>query len=123
MPVEAHFVLTEWTAREPGADLFEGERREVMRFEAPDPQHGVQDIGFDPAVKPEMPGYGMLYVLVGEGTSVWRGNARAVGRPEPLRRQGRGRWLSRSVGLRISQPSQAVVRPRARGLDVCLRRR
>jgi glucose/arabinose dehydrogenase len=84
MPVEAHFVLTEWTAREPGADLFEGERREVMRFEAPDPQHGVQDIGFDPAVKPEMPGYGMLYVLVGEGTSVWRGNARAVGRPDSL---------------------------------------
>ncbi len=84
MPIASNFVLTEWTAKDPMADAFEGSRREIARFEGPDPQHGVQDIGFDPNLRPTDPGYGALYLLVGDGTSVWRGNARGVGRPDSL---------------------------------------
>jgi glucose/arabinose dehydrogenase len=84
MPIASNFVLTEWTAKDPTADAFEGPRREIARFEGPDAQHGVQDIGFDPNLRPTDPGYGALYLLVGDGTSVWRGNARGVGRPDSL---------------------------------------
>jgi glucose/arabinose dehydrogenase len=84
MPVGAHFVLTEWTASDPAAGRFAGKRREVLRLEGPDPQHGLQDIGFEPGLEPGAANYGMLFLLVGEGTSVWRGNARSVGRPDSL---------------------------------------
>ena len=84
MPIASNFVLTEWTAKDPAADAFEGSRREIARFEGPDAQHGLQDIGFDPNLRPTDPGYGALYLLVGDGTSVWRGNARGVGRPDSL---------------------------------------
>ena len=108
MPVVSHFVLTEWTAKDPAADAFDGTRREIARFEGPDPQHGLQDIGFDPNLRPGDAGYGALYLLVGDGTSVWRGNARGVGRPDslfgavlridPAGRDGRGRTYGIPAG-------------------------
>jgi hypothetical protein len=73
LPDTCHFVLTEWRAENPDADSFHGRRREVLRIAAPACEHGMQDIDFDHAIRPGDPGYGLLYLLQGDGTSVWLG--------------------------------------------------
>lgn len=80
----AHFVLTAWTAEAPSANRFSGSSREVLRLEAPEFQHGLQDIGFDPNLRSGEPGFGMLYVLVGDGTSVWQGFPGNIDRPDSI---------------------------------------
>ncbi len=62
-------VLTEWKAEEPGNAVFEGSRREVMRFGFRGPAHGIQEIAFNPNLLPDDPDYGNMYVCVGEGSS------------------------------------------------------
>ena len=80
----AHFVLTAWTTPIPSANRFSGTSREVLRLEGPEFQHGLQDIGFDPNLKPGDPGFGMLYILVGDGTSVWQGFPENIDRPDSV---------------------------------------
>ncbi|MEX2049441.1 MAG: PQQ-dependent sugar dehydrogenase [Gemmatimonadota bacterium] len=62
-----HAVLTEWTASNPAAAVFEGTSREVMRIRTSGTVRAIQEIAFNPTVGPEDRDYGMLYVPVGEG--------------------------------------------------------
>jgi hypothetical protein len=70
-----HSVLTEWTAADPGADVFAGSSRELMRLGAPGQFHPMGDIGFDPTLGPTDSGYGLLYIAVGDGMSYTLGYA------------------------------------------------
>ncbi len=79
-----HFVLMAWTASDPAANQFSGTSREVLRLEAPEFQHGIQDVGFDPNRRVGQPGYGMLFLLVGDGTSVWQGFPANIDRPDSV---------------------------------------
>ncbi len=65
-------VLTEWKAAEPGNAVFEGSRREVMRFAFRGTAHGIQEIAFNPNLVPDDPDYGNLYICVGEGSTTRR---------------------------------------------------
>lgn len=80
----AHFVLMAWTATDPSANQFSGTSREVLRLETPEFQHGLQDIGFDPNLRSGEAGYGMLFLLVGDGTSVWQGFPANIDRPDSV---------------------------------------
>jgi len=63
-------VITEWTAEDPSADTFAGERREVMRLAFPGYIHGIQQIAFNPYAKAGDADYGLLYISVGDGGAV-----------------------------------------------------
>lgn len=65
-----HGVITEWTADDPGAGTFAGDRREVMRLAFPSFIHGIQQISFNPHVKSGDDDFGLLYVAVGDGGAV-----------------------------------------------------
>ncbi|PWV52348.1 sorbosone dehydrogenase family protein [Nocardiopsis sp. L17-MgMaSL7] len=65
-----HGVVTEWTADDPGADVFSGDRREVLRIGYSRFLHGMQQIGFDPTTAPGDPDHGLLYVASGDGDEV-----------------------------------------------------
>lgn len=62
-----HSVITEWTATDPSAEIFEGTSRELMRFPFSGRVHTVQQIAFNPTVEPGDPDYGNLYILAGDG--------------------------------------------------------
>ncbi|MGP4094525.1 PQQ-dependent sugar dehydrogenase [Nonomuraea sp. KM90] len=62
-----HGVITEWTAADPGAGVFSGARREVLRLGFSGQIHGIQQIDFNPAARPGDPDYGLLYVAAGDG--------------------------------------------------------
>jgi hypothetical protein len=62
-----HAVLTEWTASNPAAPVFEGTSREVMRIRTSGTVRAIQEIAFNPTVGPGDADYGMLYAPVGEG--------------------------------------------------------
>jgi glucose/arabinose dehydrogenase len=62
-----HAVLTEWTATDPSAPVFEGTSREVLRIRTAGTVRAIQEIAFNPIVAPDHADYGMLYVPVGEG--------------------------------------------------------
>ena len=62
-----HAVLTEWTAADPGAPVFAGTGREVLRIRTAGTVRAIQEIAFNPTVGRGHPDYGMLYVPVGEG--------------------------------------------------------
>jgi glucose/arabinose dehydrogenase len=65
-----HTVLHEWTAKNPrGATYDGGPPREVMRFEQPFANHNAGLTAFNPLDRPGSPGYGSLYVGVGDGGS------------------------------------------------------
>jgi glucose/arabinose dehydrogenase len=63
----AQGVLTEWTAKDPSADVFSGERRELMRLGFEGTLHGIQEIGFNPYAHVFDEDYGLLYMAVGDG--------------------------------------------------------
>lgn len=63
----SHSVVTEWTADDPSADTFSGERREVMRLGFFSQIHAIQQIDFNPTARPGTSDYGKLYVAVGDG--------------------------------------------------------
>lgn len=63
----AQGVLTEWTAKDPSADIFSGERRELMRLGFEGTLHGIQQIGFNPYARFHDEDYGLLYLAVGDG--------------------------------------------------------
>ncbi|MBL7697797.1 MAG: PQQ-dependent sugar dehydrogenase [Chitinophagaceae bacterium] len=67
IPVTYQYVLTEWKASDPYAKVFNGASRELFRIDMVTVQHGIQEIAFDPFLKPGERGYGLLYVCIGDG--------------------------------------------------------
>ncbi|MEV6109271.1 PQQ-dependent sugar dehydrogenase [Streptomyces sp. NPDC051940] len=60
-------VLTEWTANNPAASVFQGTRRQLMRIGFANYIHAIQQIDFNPGAAPGSAEYGKLYVAVGDG--------------------------------------------------------
>lgn len=60
-------VITEWTAKNPKANVFEGTHREMIRFGFFSFIHAVQQISFNPTAKRKDKDFGLLYMAVGEG--------------------------------------------------------
>lgn len=61
-------VLLEWTARDPGADTYDGgPPRELLRARQPFDNHNGGRIAFNPTVRPGDLDFGMLYVGMGDG--------------------------------------------------------
>lgn len=71
--VTLQWVLTEWKADNPGANVFSGVGREMLRVNMVKDIHGVQEITFNPNAKPSDKDYGMLYIGIGDGGSVETG--------------------------------------------------
>lgn len=67
------WVLTEWKAKDPASDSFEGTNRELFRVDMVSGIHGVQEITFNPLAKPGDKDYGLLYIGVGDGGCVEHG--------------------------------------------------
>ena len=67
------WVLTEWKTDHPGAMPFEGKGRELLRVSMVSGIHGVQEITFNPLVKPGDKDYGLLYIGIGDGGAVEEG--------------------------------------------------
>ncbi|MFC8599096.1 PQQ-dependent sugar dehydrogenase [Isoptericola sp. NPDC057191] len=74
-----HSVVTEWKATDPSAPVFEGTSREIMRVPFNGRVHTVQQIAFNPTVRPGDADYGDLYILAGDG-----GNGVGNGNPQDL---------------------------------------
>ena len=68
--VTHHTLLLEWTAGNPEADAYDGERpREVMRFAQPFANHNAGQLGFNPLASPGDSDFGLLYMGVADGGS------------------------------------------------------
>ena len=67
-----HSIVTEWTAYNPGATVFSGTDREVVRIEQPTFIHGLQEIGFNPTTSPGDADHGMLYMGNGDGGELYK---------------------------------------------------
>src|SRR5687768_1569460 len=70
-PTSTHdLVLLEWTARTPGASVYDGRApRELMRWRQPFANHNGGAIAFNPTARAGTADFGMLYVGVGDGGS------------------------------------------------------
>jgi glucose/arabinose dehydrogenase len=68
-PTTTHdLVLHEWTARTPGAAVYDGAApRELMRFRQPFANHNGGAITFNSTAQPGSADFGLLYVAVGDG--------------------------------------------------------
>ncbi len=78
-----HSVVTEWKATDPSAKVFAGTSREIMRVPFNGRVHTVQQISFNPTVKPGDADYGNLYILAGDGgNGVGNGNPQDVKQPQ-----------------------------------------
>jgi len=62
-----HSVVTEWTAADPSADVFEGSRRELLRIGFGSFIHAIQQISFNPTARRRDEDHGLLYLAVGDG--------------------------------------------------------
>jgi mono/diheme cytochrome c family protein len=71
--VMLQWVLSEWTTDRPNAFPFEGTSREMFRANMVHSFHGVQETTFNPLAKPGDDDYGLLYIGVGDGSSVEMG--------------------------------------------------
>ena len=71
--VTLQWVLTEWKVNNPGAAVFSGTGRELLRVNMVSGIHGVQEIAFNPFAKPDDKDYGLLFIGVGDGGSVEEG--------------------------------------------------
>lgn len=60
-------VLYEWSATDPMASVFAGERREMLRVGQFAPNHNVGTVTFNPTTDLGDADYGMLYVSFGDG--------------------------------------------------------
>ena len=61
-------LLFEWTSTDPAAATYDGGApRELFRVEQPFPNHNGGQIGFNPAVSPQDPDFGLLYVGSADG--------------------------------------------------------
>ena len=61
--VTHHNVITEWRAKNPAANTFEGTRRELLRVAhvVMNLTHPMGNVEFNPTAKPGSPDYGLLY--------------------------------------------------------------
>lgn len=82
------WVLTEWTAKDPKAEKFEGTSREMMRINFVTQIHGMQEVTFNPYAKKGDADYGMLYIGIGDGGAAESGFAYICDH------QGRDIWSS-----------------------------
>lgn len=73
IPVGIQWVVSEWKIKDPAADVFTGECRELLRINNPSVMHSVQQIIFNPLSKPGDTDYGLLYIGVGDGGSAENG--------------------------------------------------
>ena len=73
IPVALQWIVTEWKVKDPTAAVFEATPRELFRMDNPSAMHGMQQMIFDPTLKPGMPGYGLLYIDLGDGGSAETG--------------------------------------------------
>lgn len=64
-------VIREWTADNPGANVFSGTSREVFRIGQFAPNHNVGTIAFNPTAAPGSPDYGILYASLGDAGSAY----------------------------------------------------
>ena len=64
------WVLTEWKTDTPGALPFAGKGRELLRVNMVHSYHGMQEITFNPLAKPGDDDYALLYIGIGDGSSV-----------------------------------------------------
>jgi glucose/arabinose dehydrogenase/mono/diheme cytochrome c family protein len=69
IPVALQWIVTEWKVKDLMAAVFEATPREMIRMNNPSAMHGMQQMIFDPTLKPGMPGYGLLYIDIGDGGS------------------------------------------------------
>ena len=60
-------VISEWTTADPGADIFDGTMRELLRVPQFSPTHNVGTLAFNPTAVEGSPDYGMLYACLGDG--------------------------------------------------------
>ncbi len=73
IPTKIQWVLTEWKTLKPKSKMFIGEHRELLRINMVDVAHGVQEITFNHFAKPGEKEYGLLYMGIGDGTSLQNG--------------------------------------------------
>jgi hypothetical protein len=65
-----HAVLLEWTAKTPGAAIYDGGApRELMRWRDPFQNHNGGMLAFNPLAGPNSPGFGLLYMGIADGGS------------------------------------------------------
>lgn len=64
------WVVTEWKTDKPNALPFEGKGRELLRVNMVHSYHGMQEITFNPLAKAGDDDYGLLYIGIGDGSSV-----------------------------------------------------
>lgn len=64
------WVVTEWKVKNPKDVKFSGTSRELLRFDATQPFHGIQEIAFNPVAKQGTNDYGILYICIGDLGSV-----------------------------------------------------
>jgi glucose/sorbosone dehydrogenase len=63
-------VLLEWTARTPGAAIYDGgQPRELFRLRQPFANHNAGHLAFNPNAAPGSPDFGLLYAGVADGGS------------------------------------------------------
>lgn len=71
--VTLQWVLSECRVKDPLADKFEVEERELFRINMVTGIHGMQEIAFEPDLKSSSSDYGKLYVNIGDGGSAENG--------------------------------------------------
>jgi mono/diheme cytochrome c family protein len=70
LKINIQAVLTEWKHDKPGSGTFSGTKRELMRVNFVGQAHSMQEITFNPLAKPGDEDYGLLYIGMGDGSSV-----------------------------------------------------
>ena len=89
--VTHHNVITEWHAKNPAANTFEGTRRELLRVAhaVNNLTHPMGAVEFNPTAKPGSPDYGLLYTSGSDlGIQQRRRTEREQPRPDPAARLG-----------------------------------
>jgi glucose/arabinose dehydrogenase len=66
IPVHHHNVVAEWRVR-PDGSVDPATRRELFRVAQYGPDHCLDQILFDPSLRPGQAGYGLMYIGVGDG--------------------------------------------------------
>lgn len=78
LKINIQAVLTEWKDDNPGSGTFSGTKRELMRVDFVGQAHSMQEITFNPLAKPGDEDYGLLYIGMGDGSSVGTRNSYLV---------------------------------------------
>lgn len=71
--VSLQWVITEWRAEKPKSPSFSGIKREILRADMVTHAHGFQELTFNPTAKKGEAEYGKLYLGIGDGGSVLKG--------------------------------------------------